>query len=401
VIAKVAHYIQHAATYDLKYDPAMDEEDNVIVAFLDTYKRGVCRHYASAAALLFRTLGIPARYVVGFMVETKAGEFVDIVTPGHAWVEVYVDGIGWIQVEVTGAMEGSGGGSGGGFGDEPEIPVIEIIPTYQWKIYDAKPLEARSEIDANPVLAELLSRGFTYSVEVVGSQTDIGVGTSVITSFVLYDSSGRDVTDQYQIIRKDGVLEVLAPETKIIKVYLYELQKYYDGFTLWFGSDDYEIIEIPHGAKLNLYLNISMTDVGFLTLAEINGDISQYASYEVYENGKDVTDRYRVIFDKFAPSDTYIPIRVDQRNITVTTASQTKIDDGKPLENHNLHISAGSLIKGHYIAEAVVSGIQVGEGFSPNMLEQLLILDENGNDVTRFYNINAVLGTLTILPSAS
>jgi hypothetical protein len=142
-----------------------------------------------------------------------------------------------------------------------------------------------------------------------------------------------------------------------------------------------------------------MTDVGFLTLAEINGDISQYATYEVYENGKDVTDRYRVIFDKFAPSDSYIPIRVDQRNITVTTASQTKIDDGKPLENHNVHISAGSLVKGHYIAEAVVSGLQVGEGFSLNMLEQLLILDENGRDVTSFYNINALLGTLTILPS--
>lgn len=63
--------IQNAATYSLDYDPEMDQAANVAIAFLDQYREGVCTHYASAATLLYRTLGIPARYVEGFMIETK------------------------------------------------------------------------------------------------------------------------------------------------------------------------------------------------------------------------------------------------------------------------------------------------------------------------------------------
>ena len=39
----------------------MDDEADVVVAFLTKYKEGICQHYASAATLLFRELGIPAR----------------------------------------------------------------------------------------------------------------------------------------------------------------------------------------------------------------------------------------------------------------------------------------------------------------------------------------------------
>ena len=113
IIESVAQYIKNAAVYDSEYDKMMDKEPNVVLAFLSIYKRGICTHYASAATLLYRALGIPARYVEGYMVETEAGKFVEITSPGHAWVEVYIDGIGWIQVEVTGSEE-SGGSEGGG-----------------------------------------------------------------------------------------------------------------------------------------------------------------------------------------------------------------------------------------------------------------------------------------------
>jgi transglutaminase-like putative cysteine protease len=54
--------------------------------------------------MLFRALGIPARYTVGFFAEAKSGESVDVTAQNaHAWVEVYVDNIGWVYVEVTGS----------------------------------------------------------------------------------------------------------------------------------------------------------------------------------------------------------------------------------------------------------------------------------------------------------
>ena len=104
IIGKVARYIQSAAEYNSDYDRNMDYESNVVKAFLSTYKEGVCRHYAAAATLLYRTLGIPARYTVGFVGDTVDGEITRITgAQAHAWVEVYVKGIGWMNVEVTGS----------------------------------------------------------------------------------------------------------------------------------------------------------------------------------------------------------------------------------------------------------------------------------------------------------
>ena len=59
-------------------------------------------HFASAAVLLLRQLGIPARYVSGFTAELSADETVNVPdSAAHAWVEIYLDGFGWYPVEVT------------------------------------------------------------------------------------------------------------------------------------------------------------------------------------------------------------------------------------------------------------------------------------------------------------
>lgn len=96
--------------------------------FLDSNKKGYCVHFASAAVLMFRYMGIPARYVEGYAVDyneitngkameelnkddylTGFSELpnVPVVTinvtdaSAHAWVEIYTDDYGWMQVELT------------------------------------------------------------------------------------------------------------------------------------------------------------------------------------------------------------------------------------------------------------------------------------------------------------
>lgn len=79
-----------------------------VLSFLDGAQTGYDVHYASAAAMMFRYYGIPARYAEGFLVtkddasRLQPGETLTLNgTSGHAWVEYYQDGVGWLPFEVT------------------------------------------------------------------------------------------------------------------------------------------------------------------------------------------------------------------------------------------------------------------------------------------------------------
>ncbi|MBR6769427.1 MAG: hypothetical protein IKM34_08085, partial [Clostridia bacterium] len=198
----------------------------------------------------------------------------------------------------------------------------------------------------------------------------------------------------------EGSGELPVPgKPEIIRVYLYQLQKYYDGTPLYFEQDDYEIIELPDGVELVLNLNISLTDVGSLSLSDINENLSDYVTYRVYRDGKDVTAEHVLFFDTFdSSSEAYLPIRVDKRPIVVTSASQTKVDDGTPLENHDVFISKGSLAEGHRLEVNVIGFIDIA-GSVENEIASAVILDEYGMDVSSNYEIECIHGTLTILPS--
>lgn len=81
----------------------------VIEAFLTEVKEGYCVHFASSAVYLLREMGIPCRYVEGYVATdleslggNKAKNRADVYgTDAHAWIEVYVEGLGWMQYEVT------------------------------------------------------------------------------------------------------------------------------------------------------------------------------------------------------------------------------------------------------------------------------------------------------------
>ena len=81
-----------------------------MASFLDV-KSGYCVHYASAFALMARTLDMPSRIVVGYLpgVNTSTvvdGQNVRSVLSGqlHSWPEVYFDGIGWVAFEPTNSL---------------------------------------------------------------------------------------------------------------------------------------------------------------------------------------------------------------------------------------------------------------------------------------------------------
>ncbi|MBO5797110.1 MAG: transglutaminase domain-containing protein [Clostridia bacterium] len=107
VIEQVAEFVKNRATYNLFAKPMPDGSPDFVMYFLNQSREGYCVHFATAATLLYRSLGIPARYVSGFTCDiTMANTWTPVADDdAHAWVEVLVDGVGWMPVEVTPGME--------------------------------------------------------------------------------------------------------------------------------------------------------------------------------------------------------------------------------------------------------------------------------------------------------
>lgn len=105
----IAQLLERNATYDLR-TPRTPSEEDFVTYFLEESHRGYCVHFASAATLLLRTQGIPARYVSGYVttipsssLDQSTREYTTRVVDSnaHAWVEIYLYGYGWYPVEVT------------------------------------------------------------------------------------------------------------------------------------------------------------------------------------------------------------------------------------------------------------------------------------------------------------
>lgn len=79
------------------------DDISTLVKFLFQTRRGFCQQYASAMAVLLRTIGIPARVAVGFTAgtETDVGVRTVSTTDLHSWVEVPFPGYGWLSFDPT------------------------------------------------------------------------------------------------------------------------------------------------------------------------------------------------------------------------------------------------------------------------------------------------------------
>lgn len=105
VAEAINNYVRYSAKYDLKTDPMPSSYSDFAMWFLEKGDTGYCVHFASAATVLLRAAGIPARYVEGYMVDVSAGQSVIVrELHAHAWVEYYLDEVGWVILDATPAV---------------------------------------------------------------------------------------------------------------------------------------------------------------------------------------------------------------------------------------------------------------------------------------------------------
>jgi transglutaminase-like putative cysteine protease len=96
------NYLRAGFTYSTTNpDPPADQD--AIAWFLQT-KKGFCTFFASAMAMMARSLGMPTRVALGFTNGTydqDHGNFVVRGTQAHMWTQIYFGKYGWVNFEPT------------------------------------------------------------------------------------------------------------------------------------------------------------------------------------------------------------------------------------------------------------------------------------------------------------
>ena len=96
-------YLRTQFTYSLTPGMPPPERDFVDYFLFDS-QVGYCTYFATAFVTMARSLGVPARYVEGFLVtgDPDPDGYIHVLNSmGHAWGEVYLEGYGWLQFEPT------------------------------------------------------------------------------------------------------------------------------------------------------------------------------------------------------------------------------------------------------------------------------------------------------------
>jgi protein-glutamine gamma-glutamyltransferase len=100
--ANIELYLKTHFRYTL--DLTGRKTDDPLAYFLFERRAGHCEYFAAAMTVMLRDLGIPARYVGGFLpgeYNDLGGDYIVRASDAHAWVEAYFPGYGWITFDPT------------------------------------------------------------------------------------------------------------------------------------------------------------------------------------------------------------------------------------------------------------------------------------------------------------
>lgn len=377
IVADVKTYIRGAATYNLDFAPIPEGED-VAVYFLTVSKEGICQHYATAATLMYRALGVPARYVIGYIGNATAGEWATVTGDyAHAWVEVYMDGYGWTPVEVTGG--GGTGGDTGGTGEADPEGLIEITvkPVKVREIYVLGKTISATSLSVL-YYTDFYTNGYRVEATYGGELASVGIGISTVATITIFDIDDIDVTSEFDISYLDGELQMY--EYNIVLETSGDI-KIYDGYALT------NSIWNLNGTLEDGHYVDSVTFTGEQTFV---GSSKNKATMVILDaDGLDVTSYYGVLTN-------FGDLTVNPKAITIESTSSTKSFDGTALVSNEYIVTEGSIADSDII-EISITGSQTGIGKSMNTIESIQIF--NGTDlVTNNYTIEFIEGELIVTP---
>lgn len=101
-VRKVTEFVRSLHPYDINTDYPPQGAD-FVSWFVNDANSGICVHYAVSSMVLLRMIGIPSRYVRGY-VDQNSGidkESTIYASQAHAWFEVFNPEYGWVMGDAT------------------------------------------------------------------------------------------------------------------------------------------------------------------------------------------------------------------------------------------------------------------------------------------------------------
>ena len=337
--------------------------------------------------------------------ETDAGAYADKLVPGKA---VIVDGNG---VEVTANYDityvpGTLTITKRGAGDmKVVLTAADNTVVYDGQSHGAK-LNAAGEIEAGVsyTITNLANGHKVQSVVISGRETAVGEYENrlVPSGAKIVDAAGNDVTRNYVVGYKNGKLTITSPDTVIVTIRGNKDTVEYDGQK--HEVNGYEVVSISN----TLYTE---ADFGFADGATAHAEGTDAGEYPMNLTKDSFVNR-NANFSAvtFVVTDGGLTITkrgAGENKVKITAADNTVNYDGQP---HGAKLNAAGQIEvnvsytteylapGHKVQSVVISGTETAVGEYKNKLvpSEAKIVDADGNDVTKNYEITYVPGTLEI-----
>jgi protein-glutamine gamma-glutamyltransferase len=152
-VLAIEDYLRRNYEYSLD-SPVPPLDRDAVDHFLFDADVGFCEQFASATAVMLRSLGIPARVVAGYAVGERnpfSGYYDVRASDAHAWVEVWFPGYGWYEFDPTFAIPPADAGL------ERSIPLLAAIGELKRVLDDAGPVAKGAVVAVLAVLTAWLT----------------------------------------------------------------------------------------------------------------------------------------------------------------------------------------------------------------------------------------------------
>ena len=240
------------------------------------------------------------------------------------------------------------------------------------KVYDGKPL-TKDEVN---ITGDGFVEGEGVTWKVTGSQTDVGTSKNAFT----YSFSEGTKEQNYKVTKVEGNLTVVpSKDTVTVTIKENSGTEKYDGTEKTVTG--YEVISISNPKYLR-------TDFTFEGNAEVKGtDAGTYNMELKQEDFTNINRNFKNVV--FVIEDGTLTIT--KRNVTLTSADDSKCYDGTPLTNDKITVTGDGFAEGEGVT-CKVTGSQTEVGSSENTFTYEL---NKGTKETN-YVIVPVFGRLTV-----